>query len=94
MAQKKTFIDKIDSPAAFFISQPETAPERKEEPMKKPIPPEGFKVNPLFIETRSKRLQLLVQPSLAEKLKKKAKEEGRSVNDIVHTILEEALKED
>ena len=54
--------------------------------------PEGYKVNPLYIETKSKRLQLLVQPSLLDKLKGKAKAEGRSVNDLVHSILEEALK--
>ena len=50
--------------------------------------PEGYKVNPLYIETKSKRLQLLVQPSLLDKLKEKAKAEGRSVNDVAHSILE------
>ena len=54
--------------------------------------PEGYKVNPIYIETKSKRLQLLVQSSLLDKLKGKAKAEGRSVNDLVHSILEEALK--
>jgi hypothetical protein len=54
--------------------------------------PKGYRVNPLYIETRSKRLQLLVQPSLLDKLKGKAKAEGRSVNDLVHSILEEALR--
>ena len=44
------------------------------------------------LETKSKRLQLLIQPSLLDKLKGKAKAEGRSVNDLVHSILEEALK--
>ena len=47
--------------------------------------------NPLYIENKSKRLQLLTKPSTAEKLRAKAQREGRSVNDIVNTILEEAL---
>ena len=54
--------------------------------------PAGYKTNPLYIETRSKRLQLLVQPSLLEKLRARATREGRSLNDLIHTILEEATK--
>ena len=56
--------------------------------------PEGYHANPLFIENKSKRLQLLTKPSTAEKLRAKAQREGRSVNDIVNTILEEALREE
>lgn len=56
--------------------------------------PEGYKVNPMYIETRSKRLQLLIQPSLYEKLKERADREGRSVNDLVHYLLEDALTDD
>ena len=33
------------------------------------IKTEGYKLNPLYIENRSKRLQLLVQPSLYNKVK-------------------------
>lgn len=54
--------------------------------------PRGLPHHPLYIENKSKRLQLLTKPSTAEKLKAKAQREGRSVNDIVNTILEEALK--
>ena len=95
MAQKKKSF--IDNPALQFISTAETEtkpPEEKTIAMPQPTgkPPEGYKVNPLYIETKSKRLQLLVQPSLLDKLKGKAKAEGRSVNDLVHSILEEALK--
>ena len=54
--------------------------------------PEGYKANPLFVETKSRRLQLLVQPSIYEALKEGAKAEGRSVNDYVHTILEKAVR--
>ena len=53
-----------------------------------------YHANPLYIENKSKRLQLLTKPSTAEKLRAKAQREGRSVNDIVNTILEEALREE
>lgn len=54
--------------------------------------PEGFKANPLFVETKSRRLQLLVQPSIVDALKEAAKAEGRSLNDYVHVILEKAAR--
>ena len=87
MAQKKTF--KADfNPAMQFISTPTETETKREEA------PEGYKVNPLYIEKRSKRLQLLIQPSLYGKLKSKADREGDSVNDTLHKILEESLKEE
>lgn len=88
MAAKKTFIGQIENPAELFISTPQEPETRPAAPAKAP---EGYKVNPLYLETKSKRLQLLVQPSLLEKLRARAKAEGRSVNDLVHTILEDAL---
>ena len=54
--------------------------------------PEGFKANPLFVETKSRRLQLLVQPSLYDAIKARATAEGQSVNELVHSILEAAIK--
>ena len=54
--------------------------------------PEGYKINPFYVETRSKRLQVLMQPSLYEKLKAAAISKKRSVNDHIHTILEGCYK--
>ena len=54
--------------------------------------PEGFKANPLFVETKSRRMQLLVQPSLYEAIKARATAEGQSVNELIHSILEAAIK--
>lgn len=80
MAQKKSF--KADlSPAMQFISTP--AAEET---------PAGYKVNPLYIEKRSKRLQLLVQPSLFDQIKARADAERCSVNDMIHRVLENAVK--
>ena len=56
--------------------------------------PEGYKVNPAFVETKSRRLQLLMQPSLHDRIKARAAAEGLSVNEYIHKVLEEALGED
>jgi hypothetical protein len=52
-------------------------------------PPEGYKLNPLYIETKNKRVQLLMKPSIYAKIKTMADSENRSVNDMIHLILEE-----
>lgn len=96
---KKSFADTLATPAANpalqFINQ-EAKPDRQapEAPqkVKSNSAPEGYKVNPMYIETKSRRLQLLVQPSLYEILKANATAEGNSVNDYVHTLLEAAVK--
>lgn len=83
---KKSFKDNLN-PAMQFISAPiEAEPEERPRPDK---PPEGYKLNPLYIEKKSRRLQLLIQPSLYSKVKARAEKEGRSVNDFIHSILEE-----
>lgn len=52
---------------------------------------ESFKVpmkkNPEYIETKSKRVQLLMQPSLHRKIKEYADEHESSVNEVIHDIL-------
>lgn len=93
---KKTFKDSIN-PAMSFISQESIDRAEGETPAETKKPdkaPEGYKLNPLYVETKSKRLQLLIQPSLHEKLKKKAQAEGTSVNDLVNGILQDALAEE
>ena len=92
---KKSFRDDIN-PAMSFISQEsisraETETPATEETTKPGKPPKGYKANPMYIETKSRRLQLLVQPSLYEKAKKRAQAEGTSVNDLVSNILHDAL---
>ena len=46
-----------------------------------------MKRNPEFIEVKSKRMQLLMQPSLHSAIKKLANEEEISVNEKIHSIL-------
>jgi len=59
--------------------------------IKRHTPPEGMKINPLYIEKRSKRVQLVLQPSLYEKIKEESLAHGQSVNDYIHQALEKAV---
>lgn len=97
MAKKKSFIG--DNPALQFISTAETEtlpPEEKTITMPQPTekPPEGYKLNPLYVETKSRRLQLVLQPSLYDRVKAGAAAAGLSVNEYVHQILDNATREE
>lgn len=90
---KKTFksnLEDLDNPALQFIS---TVLNKNQSDNKqdKNITPEGYKLVP---ESKSKRLQLLIQPSLYKKIKEKALANGTSVNDTIHTILTLALRQE
>jgi hypothetical protein len=67
---------------ASRVSSPPTSPQK---------PPEGFKVNPIYVEKRSRKVVLMLQPSLYDKVKKQADKENRSVNDWAISILEQAF---
>lgn len=88
MAKKKTF--NLQNPALQFIST-QTNPIEQNALHKAP---EGYKQNPIYIEKKTRRLQLLMQPSLYNKLKARAQNNGCSVNDTLHVILAQALKSD
>lgn len=85
---KKTF---KDNPALQFISTADTEKTRQGTP-ESLAAPEGYKINPLYIETKSRRLQLVLQPSLYNRVKDGAKQAGLSVNEFVHQILDEATR--
>lgn len=90
---KKTFksnLEKIENPALQFISNATNKEQTKEKEQDvHASSPEGYKLVP---EAKSKRLQLLMQPSLYSKIKEKAEETGTSVNDTIHSILSEAIR--
>ncbi len=97
MAKKKSFIG--DNPALQFISTAETEtqpPEEKTITMPQPTekPPAGYKLDPRFVETKSRRLQLVLQPSLYERVRAGAAAAGLSVNEYCHQILDEATREE
>ncbi len=80
---KKSFKDTPTAAAMFISEQPERGPA-----------PQGYRVNYAFIETKSKRVQLLMQPSLHKRLKEAADAQGISFNEFVHRTLEQALEEE
>ena len=97
MATKKSF---KGNPALQFISssqeeaeQAAALPEQPEK-VKGTIPPApaGYKINPLYLEIKSQRLQVVMQPSLLKLLKKQAKEQKLSTNGYIHEILEAAAR--
>ncbi len=51
-----------------------------------------MKPNPLYLETKSRRLQLLVKPSIYIKIKAIATAQDKSLNDLINTILEQYIE--
>lgn len=87
------------NPALQFISTAETETQPPKEktitmPQSTERPPEGYKLNPLYVETKSRRLQLVLQPSLYDRVKAGAAAAGLSVNEYVHQILDNATREE
>lgn len=94
-ANKKTF--KKDNPALSFMTpvEEEEATVDVVKPVKRSEAPEGYKVKPEFIETKSKRVQLLLQPSTVEAIKILASKKGLSMNEAINEAIQEYLhKED
>jgi predicted DNA binding CopG/RHH family protein len=76
-------------PVMQFISVPEMEKQQQEnEPLKR-----TYKTNPFYIETKIRRVQLLLQPSLYAKVKAKAILRKSSINEYIHSILEDTLNE-
>jgi len=75
-----------NNPALQFISN---APQEEPQPpeVHEDQPPKGFKVNPMYIETKSKRVQILVQPSIFETLDRIARAKGISRNEAINEAL-------
>lgn len=82
-----------ETAADYYISaQQETLPEALGQPPLKA--PKGYRVDPRFIELKSKRVQLMCQPSVIAKLQAKAKKERLSFNEYVNKIFRAAANED
>lgn len=99
---KKPNIGATAAPELQFMSEDTIAAEQQAEEaaavpasasMLKGKAPEGYKVNPLYVELKNKRVQLVMQPSLYEKVKAAAAAEGISFNECCHRLLYKALEE-
>lgn len=99
MAKEKDFI----SPAAQFFDKAEETTEPAAETAADPdgadtapavlVPPEGYRVDPRFIEKKSQRVQLVMQPSLYKRAQRAAKKQKISFNELIHQLLNEYLTE-
>lgn len=54
--------------------------------------PDGYKLNPEYIEKRTRRVQIILQPSIYKAAKKIADKRKVSFNDLIHSLLEECVK--
>lgn len=81
---KKSFT--TDNPVMQFISQPEPEPIRKTANRKTPA-----RV-PALPEIKSRRVQILVQPSVYEAVKAKAEKNGISVNEAIGIALKKYIE--
>ena len=96
MAKKKDF---KSNPSMSFISQDtiDRVDGAAESPKAEPLTgrskaPEGYKPDPRFIEKKSKRVQILMQPSLYAEAKAASTELGISLNDFIHRAISEATR--
>ena len=85
---KKNF-QNVQNPALAFLSpQAPTAPAAAVDPHSAPA---GYHINPLYVENRTRRVQLALQPSVYEKAKKQQLAGGfPSLNDYIHSLIEQA----
>ena len=82
---KKNFLE--DNPALQFISQPALTQDQDELNITL-----KFKKALNQVETRSRRVQVLMKPSLHQKLKILAAENSTSMNDLIHQLLEAVIE--
>lgn len=85
---KKSF--KGTNPALDFISTQET----KQTPAIKKETPEGYKINLEYIEVKSKRVQLLLQPSTVDAIKALAKKKDLSMNEAINEAIQVYLQKE
>ena len=55
--------------------------------------PAGYRINPRFVEKKTRRVQLLLRPSVYEGIKELADMNGLSVNDLINTLLEQSVQQ-
>lgn len=83
-------IDRVDGKP----EQPKTTPKKKATaPKRATKAPEGYKPNPEYIEKKSKKVLLLVQPSLYEAVKAKAQAKDISTNEAIGEALRQYIEE-
>lgn len=93
MARKKTFVNDpalYDDPALSFISR--EAREEGPGPLPPAPAPGTGRPAPAQGEARSRRVQLVMQPSLYARAKEASEQAGLSFNEFCRQALEQALE--
>lgn len=90
----KTFKDKMQqkaiNPTKQFISTPE--PEEEPQPVEENTPKVSSTRTKISKETKSRRLQLLIRPSVYQAIKDMAEQEETSINNLINSILMDAVR--
>ena len=90
--KKKSFIADLQNPAMSFISQDSIdRAEGRETETKAETKPAKAASGYLKEERKSKRVQLLITPSLYEAIKEKAEASGTSTNNYINYLLKEGV---
>ena len=90
------FISTATEQEDFALTQPtkeELEAKLDPKPLNKVSNGVPMKKNPEYLETKSKRVQMLMQPSLYNSIKEEAEKEGISVNEMMHTILKNHVEQ-
>ena len=69
----------------------QVAPPERRKRQKKSKTTVEYKLDPRYVEKRTRRLQLVLQPSLYDRVRKRATADGVSVNDLIHSILDREI---
>ncbi len=77
-----------ENPALQFLTQPQEEKQVNTDLFVTDIP-EGYK---LVLETKSKRMNLLLRPTVHQKGLERAKQEGLSFSDYVHKLIENDIE--
>ena len=90
---KKSFTN--NNPALNFIDVPEEDDEEVIAPYQHRTRgnPKGFRPDYRYIEKKEVRAQLLMKKSVFERAKTRARLNGQSFNDYVHSLIEKDLEE-
>lgn len=95
---QKTFksnLEEINNPALQFITPCDNNEQQEHDQTRSTITFETAKPTNMprrpRREAKSRRVQLLIKPSLYEKIRERAEYDNTSVNDTIHHILNDAL---
>jgi predicted HicB family RNase H-like nuclease len=83
----KTFEADFSDASSFFIDKPVDKPENSVRVIER----ENYCSYRTYAETKSERVQLLMQPTLKKELQALARRKGLSMNELIHRLLAKAI---